>query len=235
MIRLDKFFTETATLSRSEANAEIKKGRVTVDGEIIKKPDCKINEQTAKVIYNGQVINYNKYVYIMLNKPSGVVSATEDARQKTVLDLLPQKYKKMGLFPCGRLDKDTLGLVILTNDGISAHKLLAPKKHVSKVYYFECAEELTKHNEHKLEAGILLKDGYVTKPCRIHMKEKNRGYIQLTEGKYHEIKRMFGAVGNKITFLERTNFGALALDPTLQRGEFRELTNLEVEQLIKNL
>ena len=163
----------------------------------------------------------------------GVVSATEDKVQKTVLDLLPEKYQKMGLFPCGRLDKDTLGLVLLTNDGKLAHNLLAPKKHITKVYYFECAEKLDKHNEHKIEGGIELKDGYITKPCKIHMKDDTKGYIELTEGKYHEIKRMLGAVSNKITFLERVNFGPLELDTNLQRGQWRELTEQEIKDLIK--
>lgn len=232
MMRLDKFFTETGTLSRSEAGKAIKHGFVAVDGIVQKKPDLKIDEEKVKITLNGKEIIYKKYVYIMLNKPQGVVSATEDRIQRTVLDLLPEKYQKMELFPCGRLDKDTLGLVLLTNDGKTAHNLLAPKKHVKKVYYFECADPLDKHNEHKIENGILLKDGYVAKPCRIHMKEKTKGYIQLTEGKYHEIKRMFGAVGNKITFLERVNFGPLKLDETLQRGEWRELTEAEQKQIL---
>ena len=233
MIRLDKFFSETGTLTRREADKAIKHGLVTVDGKVQKKPDLKIDEDKAKVALNGKEIEYQKYVYIMLNKPEGVVSATEDRVQKTVLDLLPEKYQKMELFPCGRLDKDTLGLVLLTNDGKMAHNLLAPKKHVKKVYFFECADPLEKSNEHKIEAGILLKDGYEAKPCRIHMKEKTKGFIEIVEGKYHQIKRMFGAVGNKITHLERVNFGPLELDENLKRGEWRELTTDEIDSLLK--
>lgn len=232
MIRLDKFFTETATLTRSEAGKAIKAGLVIVDGKVIKKPDCKIDETKARVVYNGEHINYKKFVYIMLNKPEGVVSATEDTKQKTVLDLLPEKYKKMGLFPCGRLDKDTLGLILLTNDGTSAHNLLAPKKHVSKTYKYECAEFLSKQNKHKIEQGIELKDGFVTKPCKIEILNDKSGYITLTEGKYHEIKRMFGAISNKITYLERVSFGSLILDENLKRGEWRELTEEEINKLI---
>ena len=231
MIRLDKFFTETGTLTRSEAGKAIKGGLVAVDGKVQKKPDLKIDEEKAKITLNGEEIIYKKYVYIMLNKPQGVVSATEDKVQKTVLDLLPPKYQKMELFPCGRLDKDTLGLVLLTNDGKTAHNLLAPKKHVKKVYFFECADPLDKHSEHKIEAGILLKDGYEAKPCRIHMKEKTKGFIEIVEGKYHQIKRMFGAVGNKIIHLERVNFGPLELDQNLKRGEWRELTEEECKML----
>lgn len=232
MIRLDKFFTETATLTRSEAGKAIKAGLVSVDGKVIKRPDCKIDEAKVKVVYNGEQINYQRFVYIMLNKPEGVVSATEDTKQKTVLDLLPDKYKKLGLFPCGRLDKDTLGLVLLTNDGASAHNLLAPKKHVNKTYKYECAEPLTKHDKCKIEQGIELKDGFITKPCKVETIEDKMGLITLTEGKYHEIKRMFGAVGNKITYLERVSLGSLILDKNLQRGEWRELTAEEIQKLL---
>lgn len=232
MIRLDKFFTETATLSRSEAGVAIKRGLVKVDGEIIKKPDYKINELNAKVEYNGKDIKYQKFVYIMLNKPQGVVSATEDTKQKTVLDLLPEKYKKLGMFPCGRLDKDTLGLVILTNDGESGHRLLAPKSHVSKTYKYICADPLDIKSKVKIENGIELRDGQVTKPCIIKMDTSTEGKITLTEGKYHEIKRLFGAVGNKIVYLERISFGSLILDVNLKRGEWRELTDSEITNLI---
>lgn len=234
MIRLDKFFSKTGILTRSEADKAIKRGEVTVDGKVFKQPDLKIDEENAKIELNGELIHFQKYVYIMLNKPEGVVSATEDKKQKTVLDLLPEKYSKLGLFPCGRLDKDTLGLMLLTNDGKTAHNLLAPKKHVTKVYYFECAEELNKHNEHLIEGGIELRDGYKTKLCKIHMKEKTKGFIELTEGKYHEIKRMFGAVGNKIIHLKRVNFGPLQLDENLKLGEWRELTDDEQKSILKH-
>ena len=166
----------------------------------------------------------------MLNKPLGVVSATEDKIHKTVLDLVDEKYKKYNLFPCGRLDKDTLGLVILTNDGESAHRALSPKKHVTKTYKFECAEDLTSDQILSIESGVTLKDGYTTKPCKITEYKDCKGYITLTEGKYHEIKRIFGANHNKITYLERVSFGKITLDETLPRGSFRELTPKEIEQ-----
>lgn len=232
MIRLDKFFTETATLSRREAVLEIKRGKVLVDGVIITDPSKKIDEERAEVVYNGQRVAYQKYVYIMLNKPEGVVSATEDTKQKTVLDLLPEKYKKLGLFPCGRLDKDTLGLVMLTNDGDTAHKLLSPKSHVEKTYKYKCADPLTSENKNKIENGLELRDGYVTKPCKIKMISELEGEITLTEGKYHEIKRLFGAVGNKITFLERITFGSLVLESNLKRGQWRELNMAEIKSLL---
>ena len=233
MIRLDKFFTETATLSRKVACDEIKRGKVLVNGTVVKDSSLKIDETTAKVVYNGEEVKYQKYVYIMLNKPEGVVSATEDTRQKTVLDLLPEKYKKLGLFPCGRLDKDTLGLVMLTNDGETAHRLLSPKNHVKKTYKYKCADPLTDENKIKIENGLELRDGYITKPCNIKVMSPTEGEITLTEGKYHEIKRLFGATHNKITYLERITFGFLILDKKLKRGEWRELTADEINHLLK--
>lgn len=232
MIRLDKFFTETATLSRSVAVQEIKRGRVLVDGVVISDPSKKIDEKKAEVVFGGQRVMYQKYVYIMLNKPDGVVSATEDTKQKTVLDLLPEKYKKLGLFPCGRLDKDTLGLVMLTNDGDTAHRLLSPKKHVQKTYKYKCADPLSNENKQKIENGLELRDGYITKPCKIKKISELEGEITLTEGKYHEIKRLFGAVGNKITYLERITFGTLVLDNKLNRGQWRELSAEEIKFLL---
>ena len=150
MIRLDKFFTETATLTRSVANVAIKSGQVKVNGTVIKQPDFKINPEIDEIFYLDNKITYSKYVYIILNKPEGVVSATEDTKQKTVLDLLDNKYKKMGLFPCGRLDKDTLGLVLLTNHGALAHNLLSPKHHVSKKYKYKCIEPLNNSSKESL-------------------------------------------------------------------------------------
>ena len=150
-MRLDKFFTETATLSRSEAVNAIKRGLVKVNNIVATKPEQKINENEDIVLYNGSQVCYQKFVYLLLNKPLGVVSATEDKQQKTVLDLVPEKYKKMGLFPCGRLDKETSGLVILTNDGERAHKWLSPKSHVSKTYFFVCAEPLNQQSINQLQ------------------------------------------------------------------------------------
>ncbi len=228
-MRLDKFFSETSTLSRSECSKAVKKGEITVNGEIIKKADFKVDEFKDEIRYKGEVINYSKYIYIMLNKPEGVVSATEDGRDKTVLDLLPENYKNRGLFPCGRLDKDTLGLVILTNDGISAHNSLSPKRHFKKTYYFKTAEKFSDEDVKKIEGGITLADGYTTKPCEIKRLNDKEGEIILTEGKYHEIKRLFGARGNKIVYLERIKFGDISLGE-LQRGEWRFLSEDEIKK-----
>lgn len=229
-MRLDKYISNNSTLSRSQAVKEIKQANVTVNGKIILDGDYKVDENKDDILLNGERISYQKYLYIMLNKPEGVVSATEDTKQKTVIDLLPQEYKKFNLFPCGRLDKDTLGLVILTNDGHGAHRLLSPKNHVEKTYVYKCADPLSENNKQLIENGICLKDGYITKPCKIKTESSTCGTITLHEGKYHEIKRMFGAVGNKIIYLERISFGDIILDKNLKRGEYRFLTPQECNQ-----
>ena len=225
-MRLDKFFSEQKILSRKEVGERLKKGQITVNGEIVKKGDLKIDENNDEIALNGKVIKYQKYVYVLLNKPAGYVSATEDNRDKTVIDLLPPELQKLDLFPCGRLDKDTLGLVILTNDGISAHNALSPKHHVEKKYYFETADEYFDSDITAIENGITLADGYITKPCKIERIADKKGYITLTEGKYHEIKRLFGARGNKIIFLQRISFSDIVLGD-LPLGEWRYLTEHE--------
>lgn len=225
-MRLDKFFSEQKILSRKEVVDCLKKGQITVNGQIVKKNDLKVDENKDEIALRGEVIQYKKFVYILLNKPSGYVSATEDGREKTVIDLLPENLQRLGLFPCGRLDKDTLGLVILTNDGISAHNALSPKHHVEKKYYFQTADPYSNEDIVAIEQGITLADGYTTKPCKIERESKTNGYIILTEGKYHEIKRLFGARGNKIVFLKRISFSAISLGD-LPLGEWRYLTQEE--------
>lgn len=231
-MRIDKFFSEIGKFTRKECGEKLKKGQVTVNGEIVKKGEFKVNPESDVVCYNGEVVKYKKYVYILVNKPNGVVSATEDTRDKTVVDLLPDEMKRLNLFPCGRLDKDTVGLVILTNDGQSAHNALSPKHHVEKKYYFEVADEYSEEDSLAIQGGITLLDGYTTKPCKIERIDGKSGYITLTEGKYHEIKRLFGARKNKIVFLERISFSSIVLGD-LPRGEWRYLTD-EEEKIFTN-
>ncbi len=231
-MRLDKFFSQTGTLTRSQAQKQLKLGKVTVNGETIKKADYKVDPDKDEIRYNEDKIVYRRFVYIMMNKPRGVVSATEDRDQKTVLDLLPEDLLKFDLFPCGRLDKDTTGLVVLTNDGISAHNALSPKKHVEKKYSFETADTYSDADVTAIESGITLKDGYSTKPCKIERISETEGYIYLTEGKYHEIKRLFGARSNKITKLERIGFGKLEIGD-LPEGDWRYLTEEEISWFTK--
>jgi 16S rRNA pseudouridine516 synthase len=198
---------------------------------------CKSTAQQIDPLYDvvkfdGEIIVYSQYLYIVLNKPKGYVSATEDIREKTVLDLLPEKLRSRGLFPCGRLDKNTVGLMLLTNNGDLGHKLLSPKYHVEKTYRFQSLNILSDDDKQRLENGVSILDGYITKKASVAVEEDGKsGTITITEGKYHQIKLMFEAVGNKILELERITFGPLNLDVAPPRGEWRYLTAEEVEKL----
>lgn len=227
-MRLDKFFSTVTALSRKECTDKIKKGKAAVNGVTIKKPDAKIDPEKDEIFLDGKQILYRPYLYLMLNKPEGVVSATEDGRDETVLDLLPPEYRKFGLFPCGRLDKDTVGFLLLTNDGEGAHRALSPKRHVEKDYFFRLADPLKEEDIAVAEKGVLLADGYTTKPFVIRRTGEREGVITLTEGKYHEIKRIFAARGNKVVFLKRISFAGIPLDETLAPGKYRFLTEEEI-------
>jgi len=203
-----------------------------VNGAVVRQADAKVDPETDKVVYCGVPVVYRRFVYFMLNKPDGYISATEDGRgDPVVTELLPQQYRKMGIFPCGRLDKHTLGLMLLTNDGTLSHRLLAPKSHVTKSYGFRVKFPLSEEDIGALEAGVDI-GGYVTRPCQITLETEKTGVISITEGKYHQIKLMMEAVHNQITYLERLTFGTLSLDPSLKRGEWRELTEEEIASLI---
>lgn len=224
-MRLDKFLSSNGIASRSETTRAVRSGNVTVNGAPVKKSDVQIDPERDVISYFGRVIEYRKYVYVMLNKPEGYVSATEDGRDPTVLELLPPQYTAFGLFPCGRLDKHTLGLMLLTDDGDTAHRLLSPRRHVAKRYAFRCKFPLTHEECARFRDGLVLEDGYETKPADIELNEDMRsGVITLVEGKYHQIKRMLEALHNQITYLERISFGPLTLPVDLDRGEWRELT-----------
>ena len=234
-MRLDKYLVETGCCSRTEAKKIVRAGGVSVNGRVPKSSDEKIDPVADEIIFCGKKVIYREFTYIMLNKPEGYVSATEDNREKTVLDLLPDEVNKVGLFPCGRLDKNTLGLMLITNDGDLSHQLLSPKKHVSKVYGFECREPLSDDDIKRLCEGVDIGEGYVTKPATVTLDDGSRtkGKITIDEGKYHQIKRMLEAVDNKITYLERLEFGALKLDGSLARGQWRYLTDEEIASLDK--
>ena len=225
-MRLDKFITDAGIASRTEAAKAAKAGQITVNGIKIRKTATHIDPVNDIVAYCGTEVKYREFTYIMLNKPEGYVSATDDSISSTVLELLPEQLQKIGLFPCGRLDKNTLGLMLLTNNGPLAHKLLAPKSHVDKKYYFRLAYPLSDNDISKLEHGVDI-GGYITAPCIIEMKGPCEGYIAITEGKYHQIKLMMSSVKNRVIYLERITFGPISLDFSLQRGGWRYLTDDE--------
>jgi 16S rRNA pseudouridine516 synthase len=231
-LRLDKFLSVTGACSRSDAKRAIRGKNIAVNGVVAKNSDMQINEETDEITFFGKKIIYRKYSYIMLNKPEGVVSATDDTKDTTVLDLLPDDVRNDRMFPCGRLDKNTLGLVLITDNGDMAHKLLAPKSHVSKNYRFKSKFPVSYEDSIRFEGGLTLEDGYVTLPAKIALDEDSMGgIITLTEGKYHQIKRMLEAINNKIVYLERISFGPLVLDASLERGEWRYLSDEEIKML----
>jgi len=228
-MRLDKFLSITGTASRKDSARAVRAGAVTVNGVGAAKADMNVDPDVDKITFYGNPVIYRKNTYIMMNKPIGVVSATEDGREKTVIDLLPEELRRLELFPCGRLDKNTEGLMLLTDNGSLAHYLLSPKRHVSKKYRFASKFPLTEETKAQLEKGVDI-GGYFTKPCQVEIFDGG-GYITLTEGKYHQIKLMLDAVGNKVTSLERLTFGPLSLDPSLARGEWRYLTPEEIKSI----
>lgn len=232
-MRLDKFLSVTGTATRSQAGKAVRAGKVLVNGMAVRSADVQISPECDEVSYCGTRVEYREYYYLLLNKPDGVVSATEDPTERTVLDLLPARYTTFGLFPCGRLDKHTLGLMLLTNNGELSHRLLSPKRHVEKRYAFRVKFPLTREECDRFEGGLVLEDGYETKPARIQLNEDaHSGVITLVEGKYHQIKRMMEALHNQIVYLERTTFGPLSLPDDLARGEWRELTPEEEQALL---
>lgn len=229
-MRLDKFIVDSGLATRTEIAKAAKNGAVTVNGVVVRRASGHIDPVCDTVTYCGREVVYREFTYVMLNKPDGYVSATSDDLSPTVLELLPKELQKIGLFPCGRLDKNTLGLMILTNNGPLSHKLLAPKNHVDKKYRFEVKFPISESDVKELEAGVDI-GGYMTAPCKVEMIAEREGYITLTEGKYHQIKLMAEAVHNQITFLERVTFGPIKLDEKLSRGEWRYLNEEEQKML----
>ena len=232
-MRLDRFLSECAVASRSDAKRAISRGGVTVNGVAVKKADTSIDPLVDKVVFCGAPVVYKKYEYVLLNKPEGYVSATDDKKENTVLDLLTPELRKKGVFPCGRLDKNTLGLMLLTNNGELAHRILAPKNHVEKKYYFKARLPMSLDDAKRFEKGVTLEDGYVTKPAKIELSDDGcEGIITLHEGKYHQIKRMLEALDNKIVYLERISFACFTLEGAgLARGEWRYLDEKEISEL----
>ncbi len=237
--RLDKYLADMGCGTRSEVKNYIRKGRVLVNDEVVKASDVKIDTECDTVVFDGQQLGYVEYEYYMLNKPQGVLSATEDRKQKTVIDLIETRNRK-DLFPVGRLDKDTEGLLLITNNGQLAHNLLSPKKHVDKVYYAEIDSVVSEELIEKFAEGVVLEDEFKCMPAKLEILTSgefvnseglSRIHLTIREGKFHQVKRMFEAFGMKVIYLKRLSMGSLVLDDTLACGEYRELTTQEIEDL----
>ncbi|MFF2090374.1 pseudouridine synthase [Paenibacillus sp. NPDC058174] len=238
-MRLDKLLAHTGYGSRSEIKKLVKQGVIQVDGKTAKDSGLTVDPEVQEVTVDGEAVVYREFIYLMLNKPPGVISATEDRRERTVIDLLEIDDQIMEPFPVGRLDKDTVGLLLLTNDGQLAHELLSPRKHVPKTYEARVEGDVGASDQEAFAAGVTLDDGYVTMPAELAINGKEQAgesvvsSISLTimEGKFHQVKRMFEAVGKKVIHLKRVSMGPLALDEQLEEGAYRELTEEELELL----
>ena len=232
--RLDKIIASTGRWSRREVKNLVRQGKVLVDGYPARSAEDKADPESAEIVVNGETLTYRRFTWVMLNKPAGYLSATEDGRGPTVLDLLPAELKKQNLFPVGRLDKDTEGLLLLTNEGGLAHDLLSPKRHVDKVYYTRVAGPLTEEDCRAFESGLLLDDGLQCMPAGLKILssgEESEAHVTLREGKFHQVKRMLAYLGKPVLYLERISMGNMTLDSDLPRGKYRFLTPEEVEKL----
>ena len=235
MERLDKLLAATGRWSRREVKDLVRQGRVELDGQPAAAADVKIDPAAADIRVDGEALSYSRFTYLMLHKPAGLLSVTEDPRQPTVLSLLPPHLRRVGLFPVGRLDKDTEGLLLLTNEGGLAHDILSPKHHVDKVYYARTAGCLTEEDCRAFAAGMTLGGGLECLPAGLEIlsagPEGSEGLVTLREGKFHQVKRMLAARGKPVLYLKRVRMGNLPLDPALEPGTYRYLTEDEVESL----
>lgn len=231
--RLDKFIATQKNLTRSEVRRLISSGRVVVEGSVVKKADTKIDPDVVEVSLNGEPIGYNRYVYIMLNKPKGVLSAARDTARQTVVDLIPPELSRKNLFPVGRLDKDTTGLLLITDDGDFSHYVISPKSGLDKKYNVTLDGEVTEAAVKAFKEGIVLADGTKCLPALLSYDKSDpkKATVTIKEGKYHQIKRMFGIVGLGVNELERISIGEVVLDRNLKQGDCRPLTPLELDKL----
>ena len=233
-LRLDRYLADMGAGTRSELKKGIRAGLALVNGKVEKDPGRKVTEEDI-VSFRGREISYEKYVYYMLHKPAGVISATEDRRQKTVLDLIEEEDMRKDLFPVGRLDRDTEGLLMITNDGDLAHALLSPSRHVDKVYYAEVDGPLTEEDEKAFAEGMQVEEDFRALPARLEVRssspDRSSALVTIREGKFHQIKRMFKARGREVTYLKRLSMGPLVLDESLLPGQWRRLTKEEIRSL----
>ena len=238
-IRLDKLLSNMGKGSRSDMKDALRFGQVKVNGVTVRTGKDKVDPEIDEVTYKGELVMYKKFVYLIMNKPQGVISATEDNHHETVIDLIDDAYSHYDLFPVGRLDIDTEGLLIITNDGDLTHNLLAPKKHVPKTYFAVVAGKVNEKDVEAFNAGIVLDDGYNCKPSDLviqgYQDGKSEVLLTIHEGKFHQVKRMFESAGKRVTYLKRVKMNALDLDPSLPLGCYRELTGEEFEALTKGV
>ncbi len=240
-MRLDKLLSNSGYGSRKEVKQLLKSKIVTVNGKVQTKGEAKVDSEKDAILVGGETVHYQEFLYIMMNKPQGVLSATEDNHQKTVIDLLPLEYQEYEPFPVGRLDKDTEGLLLLTNDGKLAHFLLSPKRHVDKVYFAEIAGIMSEADRQTFEKGVILEDGYLCLPAKMDVlsideeKATSEVHITIKEGKFHQVKRMVMAVGKEVTYLKRMTMGPLQLDEKLAKGAYRLLSEAEIALLREHL
>lgn len=230
--RIDKILSNLGYGSRSEIKKYCKQGSVVVNGSEVSNPGIQVDTENDEILFNGEEVIYREYIYLMMNKPAGYISATTDKYDPTVLDLIDLSYLAFEPFPVGRLDKDTEGLLVLTNDGKLSHRVLSPKKHVPKTYYAKIDGVVTEEDVEVFLEGVVLDDGYKTMPSQLNiLKSDDESEIELTihEGKFHQVKRMFESVGKKVVYLKRLSMGNLKLDESLELGEYRELTDEEVK------
>ena len=230
--RIDKILSNLGYGSRSEIKKYCKQGSVVVNGSEVSNPGTQVDTENDEILFNGEEVIYREYIYLMMNKPDGYVSATTDKYDPTVLDLIDLSYLAFEPFPVGRLDKDTEGLLVLTNDGKLSHRVLSPKKHVPKTYYAKIDGVVTEEDVEAFLEGVVLDDGYKTMPSQLNiLKSDDESEIELTihEGKFHQVKRMFESVGKRVVYLKRLSMGNLKLDESLELGEYRELTDEEIK------
>lgn len=231
-MRIDKYISNSTSYSRKELKVFFKKGQVRVNGEVVTNIGTHIDEDTAEVFLAGEKIEYHRFTYLMLNKPAGYISATYDKKFPVVTDLVPEKYSHVDLFPVGRLDMDTVGLLVLTNDGDLAHRLLVPKSHVPKTYYVKSRENLTTEGMEAFRRGVELED-FTAMPAKVEKISEKEAYLTIYEGKYHQVKRMYESIDNEVLYLKRVTMGNLHLDESLKEGEMRPLTEEEVKLMEK--
>ncbi|MBQ6894272.1 MAG: rRNA pseudouridine synthase [Clostridia bacterium] len=232
-MRIDKYIGNSTHYSRKELKVFFKKGLVRLNGEVVTDIGTHIDEETAVVTLSGERVVYSKYTYLMLNKPAGYISATFDKKFPVVTDLGPEEFSHLELFPVGRLDMDTVGLLVLTNDGETAHKLLIPKSHVPKTYFVRSEKPLSDEGKVLFESGVDLGD-FTTIPAKVEIKGECEALLTIYEGKYHQVKRMYEVADNKVIYLKRVKMGSLELDESLEEGKMRLMTDEEIKKLINN-